>query len=121
MPLPTARRVKCPRCGRRGYLHTDVRGSNVYYYVSHYEDGKRSKCHLGPKVYKYASVTHEFPLMGQAAFLNTPAARLVEYMQEIAAKLAAQNIPSELQPKLLELGNNIIKLAQKTQKTLDQF
>lgn len=51
----------CPKCGAEySFIDKKVVGNSTYYYAVHYTGkGKRKKCYLGAKAYKYVSKMHE--------------------------------------------------------------
>jgi len=97
----------CPRCGDIiSWIERRTVNGQTYYYAVHYmgRDGsgkkKVRKCYLGPNIYRYVSLTHEFSLRGLV-----DKKRIIRYLQEIAAALAR----TELEPEEKEKIKQILK------------
>ncbi|MEM4620523.1 MAG: hypothetical protein QW607_09955 [Desulfurococcaceae archaeon] len=65
-------KIRCPRCGKPGYLYQDTRelksGVQTYFFVYHkVKEGKKwvtRKCAVGSQHYIYVSKTHTLPVAG---------------------------------------------------------
>ena len=104
-------KVICPRCGKKGSLVYDKRDDKVYVYVWHYEGkGKRRKCYLGAREYRYVEFLNNILLRG----MHDPL-RFVDYAY---ASIRNLNLTGLEKHDLIVLREKLEKLKEEVEETI---
>ncbi|MEM4889912.1 MAG: hypothetical protein QXJ64_10800 [Thermosphaera sp.] len=123
-------KVKCPRCGKMGYLYQDVRelknGTQTYFFVYHkVKEGKKwvtRKCAVGSQHYIYVSKTHTLPVAGvkftfsnalepeKLLYLSYKCIRnTIRYLQNLDEESRKKEI-KKIQPRIEKILKSLDKL-----------